>query len=57
MTQKKTIQIVGDDIFPQALIIGDNTLVQMLLEGNISRQKTKNCICLGLEEGSDRRRK
>ncbi|OGG22539.1 hypothetical protein A3D03_00140 [Candidatus Gottesmanbacteria bacterium RIFCSPHIGHO2_02_FULL_40_13] len=33
MTQKKTIQIVGDDIFPQALIIGDNTLVQMLLEG------------------------
>lgn len=33
MTQKKTIQIVGDDIFPQALVIGDNTLVQLLLDG------------------------
>ncbi len=32
MTQKKTIQIVGDDIFPQALVVGDNELVQMLLD-------------------------
>ncbi len=39
MTQKKTIQVVGDDIFPQALVIGDGELVQMLLDN----LKTRGC--------------
>ena len=32
MSKKKTVHVVADDIFPQALIIGDSPLVQMLLD-------------------------
>ncbi|MBI3955167.1 hypothetical protein HY338_01880, partial [Candidatus Gottesmanbacteria bacterium] len=39
MSKKKTIHAVDDDIFPQALVIGDSPLVQMLLDS----LKTRGC--------------
>lgn len=40
MSKKKTLHVVDDDIFPQALLIGDNPLVQMLLDS----LKARGCV-------------